>query len=151
MQDAAIEANSSTGPGYAWPTTTARVISALGLMGWILSIVLAAADYFDASNSSAILTMVILAFYTMAVPAARTESRLRSDKEQIADAKAAVFGVGTSFLLVLVTLLAAGWGAGHDQPVIVPAALLKSAMPILVAPLLVVPLLFRVWRKNPKR
>ena len=32
-----------------------------------------------------------------------------------------------------------------------PAALLKSAMPILVAPLLVVPLLFRVWRKNPKR
>ena len=150
MRDMATNTASSTEPGGSWPTTTARVISVLGLAGWVLAIGLTVAHHFEEGGAVAALTMVVVCFYTIAVPAARPNYRLRTDKEEIADVRASGFGFGLSLILVLLTLLAATRG-GFDEPVILPAAFLRSAIVVLVAPIFMIPLVFRVWRKDPNR
>lgn len=149
MQDMATQTPSSTEPGGNWPTTTARVISVLGLAGWVLSIVLTVAHYFEDGGAVAALTMVVVCFYTILVPAARPNYQLRTDKEQIADVRATGFGFGLSLILVLVTLFAATLRDGYDASVIVPAAFLDSAIVVLATPIFMIPLVFRVWRKDP--
>lgn len=147
MQDTAAETNSSSELDDVWPTTTARVISVLGLVGLVLSIILAAAQYFETGGAVAELTMVIVCFYTLSVRAARPGSGNGTDKEKLADLQAGVTGIGLSWILVLLTLLA----VRRDQPLILPAAFLHNAGFILLAPIFTVPLFLRVWRKGPYR
>ena len=147
MQDVAPETNSSTEFDDTWPTTTARVISVLGLVGLVLSIILTAARYFETGGAIAELMMLIVGLYTLSVRAARPGSGLGTDKETIADLKAGLTGIGLSWLLVLLTLLA----VDHSEPVIVPTAFLHNVGLVLLVPIFTVPLFLRVWRKGPYR
>ena len=145
MQDAAAETDSSTEFNDTWPTTTARVMSVLGLVGLALSIILAAAQYFEVAGLIAALTIVVVGGYVCVATGFRT------DKESAADIQAASSGYVLSFILVLVALLVARLRNGYDEPLIIPVALLQNGIPILLAPTLAMPLAFRAWRKRPDR
>lgn len=151
MRDSGTETRLSIEPGSTWPTKTARVVAALGLAGLGLSIIMTAAQDFQTGGVIAALTMAVVVFYTLAQPAARPDYRSRSDKEQIADVRASGAGFGLSLMIVLATLFAVGLRADQSEPLVVPAALLRMAIPILVAPVFTIPFLFRVWRKNPDK
>jgi uncharacterized membrane protein len=119
------------------------VISALGLAGLALSIILAVAQYFGPAGLVASLTTVVACGYTLAAPPV--------NHAKIADVRAAASGFILSVILVIFTLLVVLLRNGYVEPLIVPAALLQDGIPLLVAPIFSVPLAFRVWRKHPDR
>jgi hypothetical protein len=127
------------------------MISVLGLVGWLSSIILALAHYFEEGTMVAVVAMLIVCFYTISVPAARNVSPLRTDQEKIADVRASATGAGLPLILVWVSLLAAIALDRRGAPVILPAAFLHTAFWILVTPIFTIPFLIRVWRKDPNR
>lgn len=141
------EPAASGGTVKLWPTVTAKLVSILGGVGLISSLVAATLQYFQLAGMISAVAMVVTCMYVLAVPDARAVARGRSETEQLADAKASALGFALPFLAVVITLLVLEIRVG-DEPLVVPARFFNAAIIILVAPIFIVPLIHRVWRKR---